>query len=91
MSNFPIIFKDNNALMSFAQKFIVEDRLASLKNDVNDVFSPYGHKAELAGYVLRPPALHVLLLHYTISLGSLYHMQERKKSTTRHLVVIYKF
>jgi len=67
---------------SFAQKFIVEDRLASLKNDVNQCLPPYGHKAELAGYALTPALMYCFS---TIDLlGSLYYGNARSQNTSEN-------
>jgi hypothetical protein len=35
MSTLPIVFRDPNQLLTFAEEFIVSNRLASLENDVN--------------------------------------------------------
>jgi hypothetical protein len=57
MSNFSITFKDSSELISFANKFIVDDRLNSLENDVYRSV-PSAHKSEGTDYTLFPALLY---------------------------------
>jgi len=62
VSTLPIIFKDKNELISFAKKFIVEDRLNSLENDVKRCLPRIENKKELSGYAPTPAYYIVSLL-----------------------------
>lgn len=54
----PIVFGSKTQLMNFFTKFIIDDRLASLKNDVDRCVPPTGAKKESTGYAPFPALLY---------------------------------
>ncbi len=80
MSTLPIIFEDNTQLMSFAEDFIVRDRLASLENDVNRCVPNLQDITESAGYAPFPAIMYCFSI--IDLLGSLYAGNARGGKTT---------
>jgi hypothetical protein len=80
MSMLPITFKDDVELIQFAQKFVVDDRLASLENDVERCLP--SDKKEAAGYAPFPALMYCFSI--IDLLGSLYAGNARGGNTTNN-------
>jgi len=81
MSNFSITFKDASELMSFANKFVVDDRLNSLENDVYRCV-PRAHKSERTNYAPFPALLYCFSI--IDLLGALYSGNARGGETVKN-------
>src|SRR6188472_2702655 len=80
MSTLPIVFEDDTQLMSFAEDFIVRDRLVSLENDVNPCLPTVHDKTESAAYAPFPAIMYCFSI--IDLLGSLYAGNARSRKTT---------
>jgi hypothetical protein len=78
MSTLPITFKDNVELIQFAEKFLYNDRLASLENDVERCLPT--DKKETADYAPFPALMYCFSI--IDLLGSLYAGNARSGDTT---------
>jgi hypothetical protein len=80
MSTLPIVFKDEVQLLSFAEEFIVRNRLASLENDVNRCIPIPCAKIEETGYAPFPALMYCFSV--IDLLGSLMAGNARSGNTT---------
>jgi hypothetical protein len=80
MSTLPIVFKDEQQLLAFAEEFIVKDRLASLENDVNRCLPTQRAKIEVTGYAPFPALMYCFSV--IDLLGSLMTGNARSGNTT---------
>jgi hypothetical protein len=78
MSGLPITFKDDVELMEFAEKFIINDRIASLENDVERCLP--ADKKEAAAYAPFPALMYCFSIIDLLS--SLYAGNARSGNTT---------
>ncbi len=80
MSTLPIVFKDEQQILTFAEEFIVKDRLASLQNDVNRCIPSRDAKIEDTCYAPFPALMYCFSL--LDLLGSLMAGTARSGNTT---------
>jgi hypothetical protein len=81
MSSFSITFRDKAELLSFANKFIVEDRLNSLENDIYRCVPKDQDKSERSCSAPFPALLYCFSI--IDLLGSLYAGNARRGNTTK--------
>jgi hypothetical protein len=82
MNNFSIIFKDKAELMCFATRFIVDDRLNSLENDVYRCVPNAQDKSERTCYAPFPALLYCFSI--IDLLGAVYAGNARSGNTTKN-------
>lgn len=84
MSTLPIVFTDDKQLMSFAEEFIVKNRLDSLENDINRCIPNPRAKMEST----QPAPFPALMYCFSIVelLGSLYAGNARSRDTVQNTI-----